>query len=65
MIIALNGQSYDTQAQSLAELVTELQLSGKRIAIEVNQQLIPKSQHATTPLRPQLHIEIVHAVGGG
>ncbi|MFZ3194450.1 MAG: sulfur carrier protein ThiS [Moraxellaceae bacterium] len=65
MIIALNGQSYDTQAQSLAELVTELQLSGKRIAIEVDQQLIPKSQHATTPLRPQLHIEIVHAVGGG
>lgn len=65
MIIALNGQSYDTQAQSLAELVTELQLTGKRIAIEVNQQLIPKSQHAATPLRPQLHIEIVHAVGGG
>lgn len=65
MIIALNGQSYDTQAQSLAELVTELQLTGKRIAIEINQQLIPKSQHATTPLLPHTHIEIVHAVGGG
>jgi len=65
MIIVLNGNTYDTQAQSLAELVDELQLTGKRIAIEVNQQLVPKSQHATTALHPQLHIEIVHAVGGG
>lgn len=65
MIIVLNGNTYDTQAQSLAELVDELQLTGKRIAIEVDQRLVPKSQHATTLLRPQLHIEIVHAVGGG
>lgn len=65
MIIVLNGNTYDTQAQSLAELVDELQLTGKRIAIEVDQQLVPKSQHATTLLRTQLHIEIVHAVGGG
>lgn len=65
MMIVLNGESYDTAAQSLAELVAELQLSGKRIAIEVDQQLVPKSQHTATPLTPQLHIEIVHAVGGG
>jgi len=65
MIILLNGEPYDSAANSLAELVTELQLSGQRIAIEVDQRLIPKSQHAATPLRPQLQIEIVHAVGGG
>ena len=65
MIIVLNGDTYETQAQSLAELVSELQLTGKRIAIEVNQQLVPKSQHANTAIHPQLHIEIVHAVGGG
>ena len=64
-MIQLNGQPYDTRAQSLAELVSELQLTGKRIAIEVDQRLVPKSQHATTALRPELHVEIVHAVGAG
>ena len=65
MMIVLNGESYQTAAHSLAELINELALSGKRIAIEVDQQLIPKSRHASTLLTPQLQIEIVHAVGGG
>lgn len=65
MMIILNGEPYRTAAQSLADLVIELQLSGKRIAIEVSQQLVPKSQHADHLLSPQLHVEIVHAVGGG
>lgn len=65
MMIVLNGEPYQTKAQHLATLVDELALTGKRIAIEVNQQLIPKSQHASTLLTPQLQIEIVHAVGGG
>lgn len=65
MMIVLNGDAYDTQAASLLDLVAELQLTGKRIAIEVNRQLVPKSQHAVTLLTPQLHVEIVHAVGGG
>ena len=65
MMIILNGEPYQTNAQHLATLVDELGLAGKRIAIEVDQQLIPKSRHAVTPLSAQLQIEIVHAVGGG
>ncbi len=65
MMIMLNGESYNTTAHSLAELLAELNLGAKRVAIEVNQQLVPKSQHATHSLSPQLNVEIVHAVGGG
>lgn len=65
MQIVLNGADHHTQAQTLAELVVELGLAGKRIAIEMDQQLIPKSRHEHTPLTDGVRLEIVHAVGGG
>ncbi|MEC8566730.1 MAG: sulfur carrier protein ThiS [Pseudomonadota bacterium] len=63
--ILLNGQPYQTQANFIGELIDELELNGKRIAIELNQQLIPKSRHLSTSIDEQSKIEVVHAVGGG
>ena len=65
MQIVLNGNVHQTEAQTLSELVAELGLVGKRIAIELDQQLIPKSRHASTVLHDGVRLEIVHAVGGG
>ena len=63
--IVLNGENQSTTCQNLLELVQELNLENKRFAVEVNQQIIPKSRLATTPIQPNDHIEIIHAVGGG
>jgi sulfur carrier protein len=49
----------------LNQLVATLDLAGKRIAIEKNGEIIPRSQHATTPLVSGDRLEIVVAVGGG
>lgn len=65
MNVYINGQLQQTQAQFLAELVEELGLQGKRIAVEIDEQLIPKGQHATTVLKEHIVIEIIQAVGGG
>lgn len=65
MQIILNGNTHQTEAKTLSELVAELGLVGKRIAIELDQQLIPKSRHASTMLHDGVRLEIVHAVGGG
>jgi sulfur carrier protein len=65
MMIMLNGHPHQTDAQHLADLVKELNLTGKRIAIEMNGELVAKSRHALTPINPDARIEIVHAVGGG
>lgn len=65
MQIVLNGNVHQTDAQTLSELVVELGLVGQRIAIELDQQLIPKSRHASTVLHDGVRLEIVHAVGGG
>ncbi len=66
MNIMVNGtlRSVDAPA-SLAELVRALGLEGKRIAVERNGEIVPKSAHANTVIADGDELEIVVAVGGG
>jgi len=52
-------------SQSVADLVRELALEGKRIAVELNGEIVPRSRYAQTLLDPGDRVEIVGAVGGG
>ncbi|MET3999048.1 sulfur carrier protein ThiS [Marinobacterium sp. MBR-109] len=66
MQIQVNGEPLEVAEQSnLSDLIAQLELSGKRIAIELNLEIIPRSSHADTPLKAGDRIEIVHAIGGG
>jgi sulfur carrier protein len=51
--------------QTLADLVRALELEGRRIAVELNGEIVPRSRYAATPLRAGDRVEIVGAVGGG
>lgn len=50
---------------SIAALVSELALEGKRIAVELNGTIVPRSRYADTRLAAGDRVEIVGAVGGG
>ena len=65
--ITVNGAAYICRApsQRVADLVRDLSLEGKRIAIERNGEIVPRSQHAATILVDGDKIEVVAAVGGG
>jgi sulfur carrier protein len=65
--ITLNGKPYGLPkpAFNLRDLIVALSLEGKRVAIERNGEIVPKSQHPLTTLSPGDKIEIVAAVGGG
>ena len=66
MHIILNGQVIDLlKRETLAELIIRLGLQHKKIAIEHNGTIIPKSLYDTTLLTEQDHLEIISAVGGG
>ena len=66
MKINLNGQAREvTEAITLAELLESLELSGKRLAIEVNEDLVTRSLFETHQLQPNDQVEIVQAIGGG
>ena len=67
MEIQVNGipRTLDAAARDVAALVRALGLEGKRIAVERNGEIVPKSRYADTPVREGDRLEIVGAVGGG
>lgn len=66
MQLTINGQSRQVaDAATVAELLHELQLDGKPVAVEVNLDLVPKQRHAQHCLAEGDRVEIVTLVGGG
>jgi len=66
MKIYLNGEAREVPDNcSAACLVEELGLGGKRIAMEVNMEIVPRSGYDSHTLQEGDKVEIVHAIGGG
>jgi len=66
MKIYLNGEARQVpDTTTAAALVEELGLSGKRIAMEVNMEIVPRSGYDGHLLHEGDKVEIVHAIGGG
>lgn len=66
MEIVLNGQPRSLDGPvNIAGLIESLGFTGKRIAVERNGEIVPKSAHAQTMLAAGDRLEIVVAVGGG
>lgn len=64
--IVLNGQSYSVSSESsVADLLESLEVKGKRIAVELNGDIVSRVKFAETTLSPMDRVEIVHAIGGG
>ncbi len=66
MKIILNGEAFEApEGISVADLIEQLGLADKRLALERNREIVPRSQYAEVALQPADEIEIVHAIGGG
>ena len=66
MNITLNGESKEIpEGTTAAQLVEFLDLRGRRLAIEINEEIVPRSSYTACRLSPGDHVEIVHAIGGG
>ncbi len=66
MHIQLNGETYALSGPlSVAGLLEHLQLAGRRVAVELNFEIVPRSQYETTHLKDDDALEVVHAIGGG
>jgi sulfur carrier protein len=64
--ISVNGEARRFDAPlTLAQLLDRLGLTGKKLAVEMNGEIVPKSRHAETALNDGDQLEIVVAVGGG
>ena len=64
--ITVNGEPRAvTPDLTAAQLVELLELGGRRLAVEINREILPRSQYAGHALREGDRIEIVQAIGGG
>ena len=63
--ITLNGSEVLLKSKSLKELVDSLNLQEARFAVEINREIVPKSQIDNYTLNDKDVVEIVIAVGGG
>lgn len=66
MYIQLNGETLELpEGASVADLIERLELTGRRVAVERNLDIVPRSQYASTALADGDRLEVVHAIGGG
>ncbi|OEY67902.1 sulfur carrier protein ThiS [Marinobacter sp. X15-166B] len=66
MQVVVNGETMTLARHTrLTELLASLQLAGQRLAVEINEDIIPRSRHGETRLEAGDRIEVVHAIGGG
>lgn len=66
MKINVNGEVREIENTStITQLLAQLALTGKRLAVEVNLMIVPRSQFDTHTLQEGDKVEIIHAIGGG
>ena len=66
MHLLVNGATLELpDGASVLQLIERMQLAGKRLAVEINGEIVTRSLHAQTVLRPDDRVEIVQAIGGG
>jgi thiamine biosynthesis protein ThiS len=66
MIARVNGEERPFEdGKTVADLIAELGLGAKRIAVELNREIVPKAEYGSRAIREGDAIEIVQFVGGG
>jgi sulfur carrier protein len=66
MEILLNGEAREVdEATTVANLLEVTGLVERRVAVEVNREIVPRSRHGERRLVAGDRVEIVHAIGGG
>ncbi len=63
--ILLNGEAREVNALNLEALIEEIGLDARKVAVERNLAIVPRSTYLATDLNEGDRLEIVHFVGGG
>ena len=65
MQITINGEERSLPGQTVLQLLQALDIDPRRVAVELNLEILPKAEYETAALADGDRIEIVHFVGGG
>jgi sulfur carrier protein len=66
MQIVLNGEPQTlSDVLTVTQLLGHMGLTGRRVAVEINKEIVPRSRHPEHRLQPDDRVEVVFAIGGG
>ncbi len=64
-MVKINGEMYSSDGKSVSEMLADMGYSEKRVAVEINRQIVPKAKYSETFLKDGDVVEVVRFVGGG
>jgi sulfur carrier protein len=64
--IELNGTPHQVaEGHKVEDLIVELSLAGKAVAVAINREIVPRSAWSQRQLQPADRVDVVRAIGGG
>lgn len=64
-MIKINGETVQSDGKNVIEMLSDMGYSEKRVAVEINEQIVPKAKYGETVLKDGDSVEVVRFVGGG
>lgn len=64
-MVKINGEMCDKSGKSITEMLAEMGINIKQVAVELNEEIVPKAKYDETILKDGDHVEVVRFVGGG
>ncbi|WP_303837125.1 sulfur carrier protein ThiS [Ruminococcus flavefaciens] len=64
-MVKINGELLDKDGRTVSEMLADMDISSQRVAVELNEEIVPKAKYGETVLKDGDKVEVVRFVGGG
>lgn len=64
-MVKINGELLEKDGKTVTEMLAAMEISGQRVAVEINEEIVPKAKYDETILKDGDRVEVVRFVGGG
>ena len=64
-MVKINGELLNKDGKTVTEMLADMDISGQRVAVELNEEIVPKAKYGETVLKDGDKVEVVRFVGGG
>lgn len=64
-MVKINGEMLDMAGKTVTEMLAAMKVNGQRVAVELNEDIVPKASYGETVLKEGDTVEVVRFVGGG
>lgn len=64
-MVKINGEFLEKDGKTVSEMLDDMDINDQRVAVEINEEIVPKAEYGVTVLKDGDKVEVVRFVGGG